>query len=153
MHDGQSTPTERQHPIERTERLGYVAPCRCAHTQDVGGHRHECIAGQGHAGQHRCYCGAWFQTQDEGSSMPQHIGEHIDYRAARLKPEFAHLYPAIPPGVWLLAAAIVSAIWHDEVRGHGRRLVDEHFEFYGEAEKRPPGARTRSGDPPPHDRP
>jgi hypothetical protein len=48
----------------RTERLGYVAPCRCAMTHEASGHTHACIAGQGHAGWHRCYCGQWFAEPD-----------------------------------------------------------------------------------------
>jgi hypothetical protein len=151
MPDDSSAPlTERQH---RTDRLGYVAPCRCAITQAETGHRHECIAGQGHTGWHRCYCGAWFQHQAEGSSVPERISEHIDLRAARLKPEFAALYPGIRPGVWYVAAVVVSAIWHDQGRGQGQRLSNEHFDFLGGTEERPQGARTRASDPVPRQLP
>lgn len=61
--DRSARPTELP---SRTQRLGYVAPCRCARTHDDTGHRHECIAGLGHAGWHRCYCGAWFEPTDPG---------------------------------------------------------------------------------------
>jgi hypothetical protein len=144
--DSSAASTERQ---RRTERLGYVAPCRCAVTHESTGHQHECIAGEGHSGWHRCYCGAWFEHPDRGSTAPHPIGTQIDLRAARLKPEFASLYPKIQAGAWYVAAAVVSAIWYDRVWGQGRRLSDEHFEFYG-GEQRPAVAHTRSGDAPSH---
>ena len=81
------------------------------------------------------------RKQGEGVSGPDNR-----VREARLKPEFASVYPYIRPGVWYLAASVVSAIWLDGARGAGERLSDEHFEFRGPAEERPAGARTRLSD-------
>jgi hypothetical protein len=144
MPDDSPAPAiERQH---RTERLGYVAPCRCAVTQGETGHRHECIAGEGHTGWHRCYCGGWFQHHNESPTALDPIGTQIDVRAARLKPEFASLYPAVKPGTWYVAVAVVNVIRHDPIWGQGRRLSDEHFEFYGGDNR--PAAGSRSSDAP-----
>jgi hypothetical protein len=73
-------------------------------------------------------------------------------REARLRPEYADLYPGIEPGVWLPATTIGQQLllWHlaKAVTPKGERLLtDEHFEFRGG----PPfssrdGARTRAGD-------
>jgi hypothetical protein len=75
-----------------------------------------------------------------------------DIREARLRPEYAELYPALEPGVWLPATAVGQKLllWHlaKSMTPKGERLlVDEHFEFRGG----PPlsarnGARTRAGD-------
>jgi hypothetical protein len=57
-------------------------------------------------------------------------------REARLKPEFASLYPGLQPGVWLSASAIGQQLllWHLAARAmpQGERLLsEEHFEFRG----------------------
>ena len=59
------------------------------------------------------------------------------HREARLKPEFADLYPALEPGQWL-SAAVASArmlLWQTGQRGTnslGRRTLDpRHFDFRG----------------------
>ena len=57
-------------------------------------------------------------------------------REARLKPEYASLYPAIKPGVWLTADAVVERLRSRDQRrealgARGRLLSDEHFEFRG----------------------
>ncbi len=64
--------------------------------------------------------------------MPHH-------REARLKPEFAELYPPLEPGQWL-SAAVASArmlLWQTRQRGTsglGTRTLDpEHFDFRGGA--------------------
>jgi hypothetical protein len=73
-------------------------------------------------------------------------------REARLRPEFADLYPALQAGVWLPATTVGQQLllWHlaQAVTPKGERLLaDEHFEFRGGA---PVGARngtrTRAGD-------
>ena len=60
-------------------------------------------------------------------------------REARLKPEHAHLYPALMPGVWEPASALGRRllVWSLEqpkvVRFGPRLLPDGHFEFRGQA--------------------
>ena len=57
-------------------------------------------------------------------------------REARLRPEFASLYPGIPPGEWYRAAQLADIVWaHRLERGQAsfqlreRVLSAEHFEF------------------------
>jgi hypothetical protein len=58
-------------------------------------------------------------------------------REARLKPEFAHLYPPLNAGVWEPAAEVGARmlLWQVQQSGPnalGRRILDEtHFEFRG----------------------
>ena len=58
-------------------------------------------------------------------------------RQARLKPEFAGLYPPLTPDVWEPAAEMGARVllWQVQQRGTaalGMRLLDErHFEFRG----------------------
>lgn len=58
-------------------------------------------------------------------------------REARLRPEWAHLYPRIPPGVWTVAAELVPQVLRHRLQVSGtwefarRILVDEHFDFRG----------------------
>jgi hypothetical protein len=58
-------------------------------------------------------------------------------RQARLKPEFAALYPPLTPGVWEPAAEIGARVllWQLQQQGTaalGTRLLDmRHFEFRG----------------------
>lgn len=61
------------------------------------------------------------------------------YREARLRPEFARLYPGLEPGVWLpageVAVGVVARILQLETRDlelEQRVLSDEHFEFRGQ---------------------
>lgn len=64
-------------------------------------------------------------------------------REARLRPEYAHLYPMLQPGKWEPAASTAekiaatrllqladSFVWHDRV------LADAHFEFRGGSARR-----------------
>lgn len=73
-------------------------------------------------------------------------------REARLRPEYADLYPALEPGVWLPATTVGQQLllWHlaKAVTPSGERLLaDEHFEFRGgPALSSRDGARTRAGD-------
>ena len=57
-------------------------------------------------------------------------------REARLKPEYAELYPGVQPGVWMAASAIGQQLllWHltAPATPQGERLMAEgHFEFRG----------------------
>ncbi len=57
-------------------------------------------------------------------------------REARLKPEYAALYPSQAAGVWLLASSVAAALAADARRDPEadllRRMMDErHFEFRG----------------------
>ena len=60
-------------------------------------------------------------------------------REARLRPEFAHRYPGVDPGVWYIAATLAEHLLARFLRGgegHGappERIMDpDHFEFRGE---------------------
>jgi len=73
-------------------------------------------------------------------------------REARLRPEYASLYPSLEPGVWLPATTVGQKLllWHltAAVAPQGERVMgEEHFEFRGgrSAESRN-GARTRASD-------
>ena len=58
-------------------------------------------------------------------------------REARLRPEFAHLYPPVAASTWIPAAEVGARMlfWHLQLTGTvrlGDRLLDEsHFEFRG----------------------
>ena len=58
-------------------------------------------------------------------------------REARLRPEWAHLYPGLEPDVWMVAAELVPLVLRHRLQGQTtweftrRILVDEHFEFRG----------------------
>ena len=59
-------------------------------------------------------------------------------REARLRPEYAHLYPMLRAGAWAAAAVIadqVAAIRIQQLADsyvlHDRVLPDAHFEFRG----------------------
>ena len=58
-------------------------------------------------------------------------------REARLRPEWAHVYPGLEAGVWMVAAQLVPLVLrhrlHDQPTWEFTRriLVDEHFEFRG----------------------
>jgi hypothetical protein len=73
-------------------------------------------------------------------------------REARLRPEYAHLYPSLQPGVWLPATTVGQQLllWHlaKAVTPRGERLLtDEHFEFRGgQPISARDGTRTRVGD-------
>jgi hypothetical protein len=74
-------------------------------------------------------------------------------REARLRPEFAHLYPELIPGQWEPASRIVEVVLArfllqqmaaDPVE---RALQESHFEFRGGAEEAPrPNPRRRVED-------
>jgi hypothetical protein len=72
-------------------------------------------------------------------------------REARLRPEFAHLYPGLTPGRWEPAARIAEAALANvllqrmgEAPLQDRALDEAHFEFRGGAdpERSPRGGRA-----------
>jgi hypothetical protein len=75
-------------------------------------------------------------------------------REARLKAEFAHLYPPVQPGVWTPAAEVGARMlfWHLQLTGTvvlGERLLDtQHYEFRGGWSRGDTSdLRTRADDP------
>jgi hypothetical protein len=59
-------------------------------------------------------------------------------REARLRPEYAHLYPMLEPDTWESAALIAELVaatrlqqLEDAYVFHDRVLADAHFEFRG----------------------
>jgi hypothetical protein len=159
MPDDPPPPSTEQNRT-RPRRLGYAVPGRCSFAQERDGHRHECIAGQGHAGRHRCYCGQWFEQRDPSNSgdapgppPPSPSVGPGPMREARLRPEFAELYRWVRPDVWYLAASLEQPAEGDDVAQprQRRRLSDIHFEFRG-GESRPhpgraPGSERRPRTP------
>lgn len=78
-------------------------------------------------------------------------------REARLKPEYAELYPTLTPGQWEPAARVAEAVLArlllleiSEAPLQDRVLQEQHFDFRGET----PGGtsavqgKTRGSDPP-----
>ena len=61
----------------------------------------------------------------------------IQTREARLKPEYAVIYPTLQPGVWESAATLADRLLADcllhgrDIALQGRTLLDAHFEFRG----------------------
>lgn len=75
-------------------------------------------------------------------------------REARLRPEFAHLYPELVPGQWEPASRIAEVVLaHYLLQQLGdapqdRALNESHFEFRGGADEHPsPNPRRRAADP------
>jgi hypothetical protein len=71
-------------------------------------------------------------------------------REARLRPEHAHRYPGIEPGVWFTAATLAEHLelrraraGDVEPRGGPRQLSSDHFEFRGG--EKPVGTRAVLG--------
>lgn len=56
-------------------------------------------------------------------------------RQARLKPEFASLYPTLEPGVWLpaaeAAAQVLAMMREANATFEDRVMTERHFEFRG----------------------
>jgi len=74
-------------------------------------------------------------------------------REARLKPEAAHLYPGLAPGVWAPASEVGAKLLLLHLKASfapklGSRLLSEdHFEFRGGIDRgRGTPLRTRYGD-------
>ena len=64
-------------------------------------------------------------------------------REARLRPQYAHLYPILKPGEWDSAAATADKVaatrllqLEDAYVLHDRVLADAHFEFRGGSSRR-----------------
>jgi hypothetical protein len=83
------------------------------------------------------------------------VGEQPEVREARLRPEFAALYPGVEPGVWQDAPALAEQMLTEHLMRPSpgymlseRVLAKEHFEFRGGSpDSRPRIARTRRTDP------
>jgi hypothetical protein len=65
-------------------------------------------------------------------------------REARLRPEYAHLYPMLEPDKWELATSIAEKVAATRLLQlaevfvlHDRVLADAHFEFRGGSVRRP----------------
>jgi hypothetical protein len=75
-------------------------------------------------------------------------------REVYLRPEYAQIYPTLPPGQWLRsadwAAAIVTRAQEARLQGRYQRTFDtRHFKFRGGPGPRPPESshlRTRAED-------
>ncbi len=72
-------------------------------------------------------------------------------REARLKPEFASLYPALQPGVWCpaseAAAQLLAMMQRADAAFEKRVMHERHFEFRGGvASAVRAGARSRLAD-------
>lgn len=58
-------------------------------------------------------------------------------REARLRPEWADLYPGVRPDAWHVAAELVPLVLRHRLRDQGaweftrRILLEDHFEFRG----------------------
>jgi len=66
--------------------------------------------------------------------MKRESGGHERPREARLRKASAHLYPGVPPDVWIQAATMADIVWSKRLlRGEsslaGRVLDPAHFEF------------------------
>jgi hypothetical protein len=92
-------------------------------------------------------CSPWFYLSR--SSMP-----FFAIRRARLRPEYAELYPRIASGIWLSARGAAHAVRRElmqrkphELTGE-RLLPDEHFDFRGGRSEPGRGTerRTRTTD-------
>ena len=83
------------------------------------------------------------------------MGEQPEMREARLRPEFAALYPGLEPGAWQDADLVAEQVLSEHLLRPSpgymlseRVLAKEHFEFRGgDRNSRPRIARTRSTDP------
>ena len=74
-------------------------------------------------------------------------------REARLRPEYAALYPVLAPGVWMTAADIGRQLllWHLATARSpsGERLIsEEHFEFRGGERRSGPWTNQRGEETP-----
>ena len=72
-------------------------------------------------------------------------------REARLRPEFAQLYPTLTPGEWQPAARIAEAVLANlllremtDSPSPDRLLPEEHFDFRGGAEPSRADVRDRA---------
>ena len=83
------------------------------------------------------------------------MGEQPEMREARLRPEFAALYPGLEPGSWQDAVVLAEQMLTEHLLRPSpgymlseRVLASEHFDFRGGVpDNRPRIARTRRTDP------
>jgi hypothetical protein len=65
------------------------------------------------------------------------VGVQMGVREARLRAEWAFLYPGLAPGEWIAASELVPLVLRHRLQDQRgweftrRILVDEHFEFRG----------------------
>ena len=96
------------------------------------------------------------RARDPGYGASSGLAVGSGMREARLRPEFANLYPTLTPGQWEPAARVAEVVLArlllleiSEAPLHDRVLNEEHFEFRGETPDgapRPP-AGSRAVDP------
>jgi hypothetical protein len=93
-------------------------------------------------------------SDGDGASSGVKVGSSM--REARLRPEFAHLYPTLTPGQWEPAARVAEVVLArlllleiSEAPMRDRVLNEEHFEFRGETPDGSPRNRagSRAADP------
>ncbi|MEP6688916.1 MAG: hypothetical protein ABJC36_11255 [Gemmatimonadales bacterium] len=78
-----------------------------------------------------------------------------EIRECRLRPEYDHLYEAVPAGVWRRAREVAELLVARASEARRLSLQERtfdarHFEFRGGlVGARPPSWRTRAGDKPP----
>ncbi|HEU4699269.1 MAG TPA: hypothetical protein VFS40_08820 [Gemmatimonadales bacterium] len=79
-------------------------------------------------------------------------GDDAVVRQARLRADFARLYPTLAPDVWLPAAEVGAVVLFRRLLTDGRvmlgsRLLEEsHFEFRGGWSRGDQAYQTRAGD-------
>jgi hypothetical protein len=84
--------------------------------------------------------------------MKRESGPHHRPREARLLPASAHIFPGIPPGVWIQAATMADIVWTRRLQRAegflvGRALDPAHFEFrYGGLPQAETELRRRATD-------
>jgi diadenosine tetraphosphate (Ap4A) HIT family hydrolase len=97
---------------------------------------------------------AW-RASRAGDGAPSGVKLGSRMREARLRPEFAHLYPTLTPGQWEPAARVAEVVLArlllleiSEAPMHDRVLNEEHFEFRGETPDGAPrsSAASRAAD-------
>ncbi len=70
-------------------------------------------------------------------SVANYLAVSMAVREARLRPEWAHLYPGLEANVWVVAAQLVPLVLRHRLHEQPtweftrRILVDDHFEFRG----------------------
>ncbi len=92
--------------------------------------------------------GEWLQAHIERQER-----QVSTMREARLRAEFAHLYPGLTPGVWQPAGRIAEAVLANlllqniaDAPTDDRALPETHFEFRGGPGSSRAGLRGRAGD-------
>ncbi len=90
------------------------------------------------------------QTGDQDAA---HDPGHLPVREGRLRPEFAHLYPGIPAGTWMLAATLAKHLLNGMIADgkqapaiNVRLMDDAHFEFRGGRDAARTHRSARAGD-------